>query len=133
MDEIDQSRIDGLDSRSSDSSEPLPRVSRLLLLWPLAGFIAVVAAMITYRPLDEILLWWVGAVPCGISYTLTNIVWRKAKSGDNVRSFFPTTSGWRSAACLFQPFCFSIVLLIVLPSSNIAKWSRARSLHTAAG
>jgi hypothetical protein len=102
MDEIDQCRVCGFDSASSDHSEPPRRVSRLLLLWPLAGFIAVAVAMITYRPLDETLLWCVGAVPCVISYILTNIVWRKANAGDDARSFFPLTT-WLAWGCLFIP------------------------------
>jgi hypothetical protein len=102
MDEIDQSRIGGFDSASSGSSEPTRTVSRLLLLWPLAGMIALVAVIITYRPLDEMLMWWLSGVPCVISYTLTNIAWRKAKAGGDVRSFFPLTS-WLAVGCLFVP------------------------------
>jgi len=102
MDEIDQPLIGGFDFASSDPGEPPRNVSRLLLLWPLAGFIAFVAVMIVYQPLDDTLIWWVGAVPCGTSYTLTNIAWRKFKRGDDVRSFFPVTT-WLALGCLFVP------------------------------
>jgi hypothetical protein len=102
MDEIDQPRIGGFDSASSEPSEPPRSVSRLLLLWPLAGFLAFVAVMIAYRPLDDTLIWWVGGVPCVISYTLTNIAWRKFKGGDDVRSFFPVTT-WLGFGCLLVP------------------------------
>ncbi len=102
MDEIGQSRTGSFDSASLYSSEAPRRVSRLLLLWPLAGIIAFVVAVITYPPLDDTLVWWVGGVPCGISYILTNFVWRKANTGEDVRSFFPLTN-LLAFACLFVP------------------------------
>jgi hypothetical protein len=102
MDETVPSRIGSFDSASPDSSEPPRKVSRLLLLWPLAGIIAFVVVVITYPPLDDTLVWWVGAVPCGISYLLTNFVWRKANSGKDVRPFFPFTT-LLAFSCLFVP------------------------------
>jgi len=102
MGDINQSRSGSFDSACSDSSEPPKRVSRLLLLWPLAGIIALVAVVITYRPLDDTLIWWLAAVPFVISFTLTNIVWNKANAGGDVRSFFPLTT-WLAWACLFVP------------------------------
>jgi len=72
------------------------------LLWPLAGVVALGAAMIAYSPLDDRLLWWVGAAPCLVSYILINIAWRKAKAGGGVPSFFPATS-WLALGCLLVP------------------------------
>ena len=62
----------------------------------------MVALVVTYRPLDDTLIYWVGGIPCLISYTLTNIAWRKAKAGDDVRSFFPLIT-WLAFGCLFIP------------------------------
>lgn len=103
MTEIDQFRIGGLDPSLPNPILPPPRkVTRLLLLWPLAGFVAFVAAMVAYRPLDDTLLWCVGGGACLITYTLINIAWRKAQRGEDVRSFFPRPA-WLAIASLFVP------------------------------
>jgi hypothetical protein len=102
MDEFDRSRIGGLDPASPDSSEPPRKVSRLLLLWPLAGIIGVVAATVTYRPIDDTLCWLAGGIPCLAIYTLINISWRKARAGETVPSFFPRTI-WLATGCLLVP------------------------------
>jgi len=96
----DQGRV--LSADSSASSQDSVKVHWALFFGPLAGIFALFAVMITYRPLDETLIWWVGGVPCVISYTLTNIAWRKAKGGDDVRSFFPATT-WLALGCLLVP------------------------------
>ncbi len=105
--EVDQSRIGGLDAGSPSSVEPPRRVSRLLLLWPLAGVVALFFVTITYRPLDETLIWWIAGIPCMIAAVLVNIAWRKAQTGADVRSFFPRTV-WLAIGCLFVP----LVLLV---------------------
>ena len=121
MDEIHQARIGGFNPASSDSSEPPRTVTRLLLLWPLAGVIALGAAMIAYSPLDDRLLWWVGAAPCVVSYILINIAWRKAKAGGGVPSFLPATS-WLALGCLFVPLVLFVNgALDRSPSNSIAK------------
>jgi hypothetical protein len=101
MKEIDHSPLGRLDSAPPDSNEPPRRVGRLLL-WPLAGVIALSAVMIAYRPLDDTLIWWMGGVPCAISYILTRIAWARAKRRDDVRSFFPLTT-WLALGCLLVP------------------------------
>lgn len=102
MDDIDQSQIGRLDPQSPDLSAPPRKVSRLLLLWPLAGIIALAFAVIKYSPLDDALIWWVGGIPCVIVATVINIAWRSAQSGDGVPSYFPRTV-WLAAGCLFVP------------------------------
>ncbi len=102
MDEIQQSQIGRLGPESTDSGEIPRRVNRLLLLWPLAGVIALLAVMITYRPLEETLVYWIGAAPCVIVALLVNVAWRREQSGEDVRSFFPR-SVWLAVGCLFVP------------------------------
>jgi hypothetical protein len=102
MDEIDQSRIGSFDSAASDFSEPPRRVSRLLLLWPLAGVIALLAVMVTYQPLDDTLIYWIGAAPCMIPAVLINVAWRKQQGGGDLRSFLPGAV-WIAIGCLFLP------------------------------
>ena len=101
MDKIDQSQIGTLGPEPTNSSEPPRKVSYLLFLWPLTGFILVVAAVVTYRPLDDALIWWVGGVPCLVVYTLINIAWRTAKSGEDAR-FLPRPV-WLAIGSLFVP------------------------------
>lgn len=107
VNEIDQSRIGGLHSGSPGSVEPPRRVSRLLLLWPLAGFVAFFAVMIAYKPLDDTLMFWVEGIPCVITATLINIAWRRAQTGADVRSFLPRTI-WLAIACLFVPLVLEV-------------------------
>jgi hypothetical protein len=101
MDEIDQSQIGTLGCELTDSNKPPRKISYSLFLWPLTGFILVVAAVDTYPPLDGTLIWWMGGVPCIAVYILINIAWRKAKSGEDFR-FLPR-SLWLAIACLFVP------------------------------
>jgi hypothetical protein len=101
MDKIDQSQIGTLGPEPTTSSKPPRKVSYLLFLWPLTGFILVVAAVVTYPPLDDAPIWWVGGVPCLVVYTLINIAWRKAKSGRHAR-FLPP-SAWLAVGSLFVP------------------------------
>jgi hypothetical protein len=101
MDDIDASQVGTLGLEAPGSIDPPRRVSRLLLLWPLAGVIALFAATITYRPLDNTLIWWIEGIPCLVVYTLINIAWRKAKSGENAR-FLPR-SIWLAIGSLFVP------------------------------
>jgi hypothetical protein len=101
MDQIDQSQIGTLGPEPTNSSEPPRKVSYLLFLWPLTGFILVVAAVVAYRPLDDALIWWVGGVPCLVVYSLINIAWRKAKSGEDAR-FLPRPV-WLAIGSLFVP------------------------------
>ncbi len=106
MDEINPDRGGALSTDSPASGQVSIKVHWALFLGPLAGVVALAAVLITYRPLDDTLIWWVGAVPCLVSclvsYTLTNIAWRKMKRGEDVRSFFPATT-WLALACVFVP------------------------------
>jgi hypothetical protein len=102
MNEIGDSGIGGLAHASPDSNEPPRKVSRLLLLWPFAGFLGLVTAIVTYSPLDDTLCWIAGSIPCLAIYTLINIAWRKVRGGDDVPSFFPRTI-WLATGCLFVP------------------------------
>ncbi len=102
MDEVDRSRIGGLDAGFPSSVESPRQVSRLLFLWPLAGIVALFFVTITYQPLDDALIYWLGGIPCLIVYALTNIAWRKAQTGAQVQSFFPRTI-WLAVGCLFVP------------------------------
>jgi hypothetical protein len=99
MDKIDQSQIGTLGPEPTNSNEPPRKVSYLLFLWPITGFCLVVAAVITYPPLDDALIWWVGGVPCLVVYALINIAWRKAKRGEDAR-FLPRTV-WLAISSLF--------------------------------
>jgi hypothetical protein len=101
MNEISQSEIGTLGPDPTNSTEPPRKVSSLLFLWPITGFVLVVAAVLTYRPLDDALIWWVGGVPCLVVYTLINIAWRKAKSGEDAR-FLPRPV-WLAIGSLFVP------------------------------
>ena len=100
MDKIDRSQIGALGPEPQNSSKPR-KVSDLLFLWPLTGFILVVAAVVTYPPLDDALIWWIGGVPCLVVYTLINIAWRKAKRGEDAR-FLPRPV-WLAIGSLFVP------------------------------
>jgi hypothetical protein len=101
MEKIDQSQIGTLGPEPTNSSEPPRKVSYLLFLWPFTGFILVVAAVVTYPPLDDALIWWVGGVPCLVVYSLINIAWRKAKSCEDAR-FLPR-SAWLAIGSLLVP------------------------------
>jgi hypothetical protein len=101
MDEIGQSQIGTLGPELKNSSESPGKVSYFLFLWPITGFILVVAAVVTYPPLDDALIWWVGGVPCLVVYTLINIAWRTAKSGEDAR-FLPRPV-WLAIGSLFVP------------------------------
>ena len=102
MDELDQSQIGVLSPEHRDFSQQPRRVSRLLLLWPLAGVIALILTSVTYPPLDDTLIYWIGGVPCFISATLINVAWRREQSGADVRSFFPPTV-WLAIGCVIVP------------------------------
>jgi hypothetical protein len=100
MGEIQQSKIGG--PEPLDSGEMPRRVKRLLLLWPLAGVICLLYDVIRYRPLDDMLMYWIGGAPCMIIALLINIAWRKAQTGADVSSFFPRTV-WLAIGCLCLP------------------------------
>jgi hypothetical protein len=102
MGEIQQSQIDQLGPEAPDAGEMSRRVSRLLLLWPLAGVIVLLVVMITYQPLDDMLIYWIGAAPCVIAALLINVAWRMEHGGRDVRSFFPRTV-WLAVGCLSLP------------------------------
>jgi hypothetical protein len=102
MDDIIPDQGGVLRADSPASGQDSVKVHWALFFGPLAGMVALFAVMITYQPLDDTLMWWVCGVPCVISYTLTNIAWRKAKRGENVRAFFPLTT-WLALGCLFVP------------------------------
>ncbi len=104
---VDESRIGGLDAGASNPIEPPRRLSRLLLLLPLAGVVAIFAEFIRYPLLDDALTYWIAAIPCVIMALLINIAWRKAQAGADVPSFLPRTI-WLAAGCLFVP----LVLLV---------------------
>lgn len=101
MDEVDQAQIGTLGPGPMSSGEPPRKVSSLLFLWPLTGFILVVAAVVKYSPLDDTLIWWSGGIPCLIVYTLINIAWRNAKRGEDPR-FLPRKL-WLAIGSLFVP------------------------------
>jgi hypothetical protein len=102
MEEINPNQGGSLSTDSWEPGQDSVRVHWALFFGPLAGIIALGAVMIAYNPLDDTLIWWVGGIPCVISYTLTNIAWRKAKRGDDVRSFFPIIT-LLALGCLFAP------------------------------
>jgi hypothetical protein len=79
MNEISQSEIGTLGPDPTNSTEPPRKVSSLLFLWPSTGFVLVVAVV----------------------YTLINIAWRKAKSGEDAR-FLPRPV-WLAIGSLFVP------------------------------
>jgi hypothetical protein len=102
MNEIDQPRFGGLDPASPNSSEPPRKISRLLLLWPFAGVLALVTTVVNYQPLDDTLCWVAGGIPCLAIFYLINVSWRKAQRGNDIPSFFPRTI-WLATACLLVP------------------------------
>src|SRR5579863_9495436 len=101
MDDRDASQVGMFGPVSPDSSGPPRKVSSLLFLWPLVGFISVVAAVVMYRPLDDVLIWWIGGISCLVIYTLINVAWRNAKSGEDAR-FLPRPV-WLAVGSLFVP------------------------------
>jgi hypothetical protein len=100
MNDMDASRLGTLGPEPTDSAEPR-KVSRLLLLWPLTGFILVIAAVVTYPPLDDVLIWWIGGIACMAVYIPINIAWRQANSGEKAR-FLPRPV-WLAIGSLFVP------------------------------
>ena len=102
MDEISPNQSDSLNADSLLSGENSVKVRWRLFLGPLIGIIALIAVTISYPPLEGKLIWWVGVGPCMISICTTNIAWRKAKAGDDVRAFFPHIT-WLAFGCLFVP------------------------------
>jgi hypothetical protein len=103
MDEIGQSQIGTLGPQPTNSSESSRKVSYVLFLWPITGFILVVAAVVASPPLDDALIWWVGGVPCLVvlpSSTSHGEKQRAARMPDSCRA----QSGWQSAACLSRRF-----------------------------
>jgi hypothetical protein len=102
MDEIGAYKVGTLGPEPPDSSAQPRKVSRLLLLWPLAGFVALAVAVASYQPLDDTPIWWIGGLSCLIIYALINISWRKAQSGEESRSLLPR-SLWLAIGSLLVP------------------------------
>jgi hypothetical protein len=102
MAKIHSREIGELGPVAFDQAKPAPKVRGLLFLCPVLGLIGLLAVTLSYRLLDDLLMWWVGAAPCLVSYTVTNIAWRKSKRKEDVRSFFPITT-WLALACLVVP------------------------------
>jgi hypothetical protein len=96
MNDIDQAPI----GTGPDPQEPTRRVSRLLLLWPLAGVIGAVYAVFKYQPLDDTLLYWISVIPCLVCYGLINFAWRRSRRGKAIT--LPRTI-WLAIGCLFFP------------------------------
>lgn len=107
MNEIGQSQVDVQGTEPSYSSEPPRKISRLLLLWPLAGIVGLLYGMIRYQPVDDKLIYWIGAAPCMIIFMFVNVAWRSAQRGKGMPSFLPRTL-WLASVCLAVP----IVLLV---------------------
>lgn len=76
-------------------------------MWPLAGVVALLYEFITYPPLDDTLIFWIGGIPWMIAVVLINIAWRKAQTGADVRLFFPRTI-WLAIGCLFVPVVLQV-------------------------
>jgi hypothetical protein len=89
MNEMYQSRVGGLEPGAIGIGEPPPRVHGALYLGPVAGVIALLVAVFSYQLLDEKLAYWIGAIPCAISWMVIINVRRAAKSGKDVRPFVP--------------------------------------------
>jgi hypothetical protein len=101
MTEIEQVQIGELGSGLD--SKPPRKVSRLLLLWPLGGMIALVFAVIKFPPLDDILILWSGGILCILVAALINIAWYYP----DVRRFFPRKV-WLAVGCLFVPMALLV-------------------------
>jgi hypothetical protein len=82
-------------------------VSRLLLLWPLLGAVALFYEVITYSPLDDTLISWIGGIACVITATLINIAWGRAQTGADAQSFLPRTI-WLATGCLLVPVVLQV-------------------------
>jgi hypothetical protein len=75
-------------------------------MWPLAGMVALLFAFFKYTLLDGVLIYWIGAVPCLLVYTLINVAWRR-KAGDICGRFSHARSGWQPAVCFSRWFLWS--------------------------
>ncbi len=106
MDEIGHSRIGVRDPSTPSSLEYPPRVHGAFYLGPILGLLGLIVAMVMYRPLDDKLLYWIGASPCLISWILIINVRKIAKSGKHLRGYF-RAARWLSLGSL----CVPLVLL----------------------
>jgi len=127
MSQVEQPEVGVHVTRPPNSSEPSRRVRRLLLLWPLAGVVGLIVSNASYPPLDDTLLYWIGAVPCLVMATLiSSDVWRQVQSETDVRPFSPRTF-WLAIVCLAVP----MVLFVngMLDRSPVEK-HRQTIMHT---
>jgi hypothetical protein len=106
MDEIGQPRIDRLDPGATKVGDPPPRVHGAFYLGPVVGIIALLVAIVSYRPLDEKLAYWIGATPCLIGWIAIINVRKAARRKTDLRTFVPATK-WLSLGSL----CLPMVLL----------------------
>jgi hypothetical protein len=92
MKKIDQPKVGGLEPGATGIGEPPPpRAHGAFYFGPVAGMIALLVAVVSYRPLDEKLAYWIGAIPCLLSWIVIIYVRRAAKRGKDVRPFVPMT------------------------------------------
>lgn len=83
------------------------RVNRALIVAPIVGMIALMLTIERYRPIDESSITWYGLVPVFVSILLISHVQKKAKRGEDVRSYFPFTT-WLA----FVPVIFAVFVLL---------------------
>lgn len=103
MNQVEQPEVGVNVTRPPNSSEPFRRVRRLLLLWPLAGVVGLIVTNASYPPLDDPLLYWIGAFPCLVmGMLISSDVWRQVQSEADVRPFSPRIF-WLAIICLAVP------------------------------
>ncbi len=83
------------------------RVNRALVILPIVGMFAFMFTMARYRLLDEGSIVWYGLIPVFVSIFLISHVQKKAKRGEDVRSYFPFTT-WLA----FVPMIFAAFVLL---------------------
>jgi hypothetical protein len=107
MKDIGADRTDALTSQPHDFDERPFRVSRWLQFAPIVGLIAFSYSVSRWRPLNPSPLYWLGFGLFFLSVFLLSHIRKKAKSGDDVRSYFPAAT-WLA----FGPAFMALIVLV---------------------
>jgi hypothetical protein len=89
MDEIGLQPTGALGQNPSGTTQPSIRPDRMFQLIPVGGFLAFVWATSVYRPVDYLLVYFLGGISWLAVASLISHVHEKSRRGEDVSSFFP--------------------------------------------
>jgi hypothetical protein len=113
---------DAFTSQQHDFDERPFRVNPGLQFVPIVGLIAFSYGVSRWRPLNPVPLYWLGFGLFFLSVFLLSHIRKKAKSGDDVRSYFPAAT-WLA----FGPAFMAMIVLVngPLDSSPVEQHQQA--------